>query len=166
LAWIDSAWIIALIQAQDAVDVIGVFNESADPALRAGFSDSINVCAHADTTAALDSQLRCSRLARVLFPIETDGRLAVFLAIGPRNGKPDQPYSPSDISVMRELGGRIGKLLRSSGALSCAEMEFETVRSIQDRLVSGRAPCIPDIECSGQCERSGDLGGDFFEFVG
>jgi phosphoserine phosphatase RsbU/P len=47
-----------------------------------------------------------------------------------------------------------------------ANDELETVRGMQDRLQPGYLPCISGIECSGQCERTGRLGGDFFELSG
>jgi hypothetical protein len=168
LAWIDSAWIVGLIRAVDgaAVDVIGVFNESGDPALWAGYVESIATCARTETTAVLDSQLRSHKLVRVLFPIETDGQVVAILAIGPRNRNSTQPYTASDVAVMRDLCGQIGSLLRTHAAKIGSDGEVETMRGIQDRLLPACAPCIPGIECCGQCERSGRLGGDFFEFSG
>jgi hypothetical protein len=171
LSWIDSAWIVGLVRGVDAVDVIGVFNESGDPAQWAGYVESVATCARAETTAGLGSQLRSHDLVRVLFPIETDGEVLAILAIGPRNGDPDQPYTASDIAVMRDLCGQIGSLLRTHTARPYpatipAHDQLDTVRGIQDRLLPACQPCVSGIECCGQCERSGRLGGDFFEFSG
>jgi hypothetical protein len=166
LAWIDSAWIIGLIRTHDAADVIGVFNESGDPALWAGYVESITTCARAETPASVDSQLRGHNLARILFPIETDGPVTVVLAIGPRNQNHNQPYSASDVSVMRDLCDQIGNLLRGYTTAIPANDELDVVRGIQDRLLPASLPNVAGIECSGHCERSGRLGGDFFEFSG
>ncbi len=154
LAWIDSAWIIGLIRTPDVADVIGVFNERGDPALWAGYVESITTCARGETPAS------------VQFPIETDGPVAVVLAIGPRNQNHAQPYSAADVSVMRDLCNRIGRLLRGQVEASRANDELEEARGIQDRLLPTDPPRISGIECFGQCERSGRLGGDFFDFSG
>jgi Stage II sporulation protein E (SpoIIE) len=174
LVWIDSAWIVGLIRAVDtaAVDVIGVFNESGDPAQWAGYVESIARCARAETTAVLDSLLRGQNLVRILFPIETDGQVVAILAVGPRNGNAAQPYTASDIAVMRDLCGQIGGLLRAHAAKidshdgNAENAELDTARGIQDRLLPACPPCVSGIECCGQCERTGRLGGDFFEFSG
>jgi hypothetical protein len=168
LAWIDSAWIVGLIRAVDgaAIDVFGVFNESGDPALWAGYVESIATCARAETMAVMDSQLRSHNMVRVLFPVETDGRVTAFLAIGPRNRNASQPYTASDIAVMRDLCGQIGNLLRAHAAKNRMHDELDTARGIQDRLLPACPPSVSGIECCGQCERSGRLGGDFFEFSG
>lgn len=111
LVRVDSAWIIGLMRSCDGVDVIGIFSESADPALWEGYVDSICVCARAETPALLDSQLRGPDLARLLVPIETDGQDLAILAMGPRNRH--LQYTASDVCVMREFCGRIGNALRA-----------------------------------------------------
>jgi hypothetical protein len=111
LVRIDSAWIIGLMRSCEGVDVIGIFSESADPALWEGYVDSICVCARAETPALLDSQLRGPDLARFLVPIETDGQDLAILAMGPRNRH--LQYTASDVCVMREYCGRIGNALRA-----------------------------------------------------
>lgn len=164
LARIDSAWIIALIRSRDDIEVIGVFSESADPALWTGYVDSISACVRAGTPAWLDSHLRSQNLVRVLFPVETDGQGLAVLAIGPRNR--NLQYSASDVCFMRESCGQIGHLLRAQTAAISANDELETVRGMQDRLLPAYLPCVSGLECSGQCDRSGRLGGDFFDFSG
>lgn len=168
LVWTDSAWIIGLVRSNDDVDVIGVFNESGDPALWTGYVDSISLCARAGTLSSMDSQLRSHNLVRVLFPIETDGRLFAVLAVGPGNS--NLPYSASDVRIMRELCGQVGNLMRTLAAglepSSAGNDELDTVRGMQDRLLPAHLPCVSGLECSGQCERSGRLGGDFFDLSG
>lgn len=110
MAWIDSAWIIGLIRTGDAVDVVGVFGGLGDSALWAGYVESISMCTRPETPACIDSQLRHHNLVRVFFPIEANGRITAALAIGPRNQ--NQEYSASDMSLMRDLGAQIGRLLR------------------------------------------------------
>jgi sigma-B regulation protein RsbU (phosphoserine phosphatase) len=167
LAWIDSAWIIGLIRSADDIDVIGVFSDTGDPALWPGYVDSISLCARAGTPALLDSQLRSNNLVRVLVPIETDGEALAILAVGPRNR--NLQYSASDVCVMRELCGQAGNLLRARAAMrpelpGTGDDELETVRGMQDRLLPGHPLHISGLECCGQCERTGKLGGDFFDF--
>jgi serine phosphatase RsbU (regulator of sigma subunit) len=162
MAWIDSAWIIGLIRSHDAVDVVGVFGRLGDPALWPGYVESISMCTRAETPACVDLQLRRNNLVSVFFPIEANEQITAALAIGPRNQS--QPYSAPDISLMRDLGAKIGKLLRVQTAAARATDDLQIARSIQDRLLPSRMPRMPGIECSAQCERSDGLGGDFFDF--
>jgi serine phosphatase RsbU (regulator of sigma subunit) len=162
MVWIDSAWIIGLIRSHDAVDVVGVFSALADTALWPGYVESVSMCTRAGTAASVDSHLRRHRLVSVFFPVETDGQTTAALAIGPRNR--NQRYSSSDISLMRDLGEKIGKLLRAQNVAAHANEDLRMARSIEDRLLPSCLPRIPGIECSAQCERSEGLGGDFFDF--
>ena len=59
----------------------------------------------------------------------------------------------------------IGNVLRSAkAAIEKSSADFETARTIQDRLLPAHLPHVRDIECFGHCERCGKLGGDFFDF--
>jgi sigma-B regulation protein RsbU (phosphoserine phosphatase) len=82
--------------------------------------------------------------------------------IGPRNQ--NQRYSASDIFLMRDLGAKIGNLLRAQTTAALANDDLQIARNIQDRLLPSRLPRVPGIECSAQCERSNGFGGDFFDF--
>jgi hypothetical protein len=162
MVWIDGAWVIGLIRSPEAVDVIGVFGGLGDPALWAGYVESVSMCTRGWAPACLDSQLRRNNLVTVLLPVEINGPITAALAIGP--GNRNRRYSASDISLIRDLGAKIGKLLRAQTAAACANDDFQAARGIQERLVTSRPPRIAGIECSAQCERSGGLGGDFFDF--
>jgi len=159
--WIDSAWVIGLIRSHDAVDVIGVFDWLGYPALWSSYVESISMCARFNTPACIDSRLRGNNLVRVFFPIEANGQITAALAIGPRNQ--NQQYSASDISLMRDLGAKIGRLLRAHTDAG-ANDDLEIARGMQDRLLPSRMPRISGIECAAQCEHSRALGGDFFDF--
>jgi len=160
---IDSAWIIGLIRFGDAVDVVGIFGGPGDPGLWAGYIEFISMCTHAGTPACADSQLRSSDLVRVFLPIEANNQITAALAIGPRNR--NHRYSPSDISLIRDLGEKIGKLLQMQTAARPND-DLQIARGIRDRLLPSRPPRISGIECFAQCERSEALGGDFFDFAG
>ena len=167
------AWIVGLVRSRDTTDVVGVFNDSGDPALWTTYVESISVCTRAGTPASIDSELRDRNLVRVLVPIETDGQAIAVLAIGPGNKNPDRQYSASDVAVIRDLCAQISGLLRTQTVatrvddeLERANDEREIVRRIQDRLLPSHLPRISGIECFGQCERSGGLGGDFFDLSG
>jgi serine phosphatase RsbU (regulator of sigma subunit) len=162
VVWIDSAWIIGLVRSPDAVDVIGVFSGLGDPALWDDYAESISMCSLAETQDWGDSQLRRHNLISVFLPIESNGQITAALAIGPRNQ--NQRYSASDISLMRDLGAKIGELLRAQTATARANDDLQSARCIQDRLLPSRMPRMAGIECSAQCERSDELGGDFFDF--
>jgi hypothetical protein len=155
MVWIDSAWIIGLIRSHGALDIVGVFNGTGDPALRPGYIESVSICTHAEKAAGIDAQLRRHNRVGVFLPVEADGQLSAALAIGPKNK--NQRYSASDISLIRDLGAKIGKFLRAQTD------DFHIERSIQDRLLTSRLPRFSVIECSAQCERSTGFGGDFFD---
>jgi hypothetical protein len=159
---IDSAWIIALIRSNDAVDVVGVFSGLGDPALWPGYVESISICNLARTATCVESQLRRDHLVSVFLPIEADGQITAALAIGP--GNQNERYAASDISLVCDLGRKIGKLWRAQTAAAGANDDFQIARGIQDRLLSYRLPRVAGIECGAQCERSEGLGGDFFAF--
>ncbi len=170
LVWIDSAWIIGMVRPRefsDFVDVIGVFSSAGDSAAWSAYREAISICARTEALSCVDSDLRRGDLAQLLFPVETDGQTAAMLAIGPRNrhGR----YSASDLSVMRNLCAQIGNLLRAPKAYNNNNDEPDVVRGIQDRLAPSNPisfPRISGIECAAQCERSGRLGGDFFDLSG
>jgi hypothetical protein len=169
LVWIDSAWIIGLIRPRevtDFVDVIGVFSSAGDSASWSAYREAISICARAEALSRVDSDLRRGDLVQLLFPVETDGQVAAMLAIGPRNrhGR----YSASDLSVMRNLCAQIGNLLRAPRPHN-GDDDPDVVRGIQDRLAPSNPasfPRVSGIECAAQCERSGKLGGDFFDLSG
>jgi hypothetical protein len=160
--WIDSAWIIGLIRSPDAVDVVGVFSGLGDPAFWPGYVESLSICTRGETAACVDSQLRRHNPGSVFFPVEANGQITAALAIGP--GNRNQRYSTSDISLIRDLGAKIGRLLRAQTAAAVVNEDLQLARGILDRLLPSRPPRISGIECSAQCERSEGLGGDFFDF--
>ncbi len=162
IGWIDSAWIIGLVRSHDSLDVVGVFGELSDPALWAGYVESVSICSRGLTPASLDSQLRRRNLVSVFFPVEANEEITAALAIGPRNQ--NLRYSASDLSLMHDLGAKIGTLLRSRTDTGLPTDALQTARRIQDRLLPSRLPHISGIECSAQCERADGLGGDFFNF--
>ncbi len=170
LVWIDSAWIIGLVrprEVSDFVDVIGVFSSAGDSASWSGYREAIAICARAEALSRVDSELRRGDIVQLLLPVETDGLVAAMLAIGPRNRR--GRYSASDLSVMRNLCAQIGNLLRGAKAHKNNEDEPDVVRGIQDRLAPSNPasfPRVAGIECAAQCERSGKLGGDFFDLSG
>ena len=170
LAWIDSEWVIGMIRSSSAVDVIGVYAGSGNPAIWQRYVDSISICARSATLHLIDSELRCPDRTRVVLPVETDGELVAVLAIGPRSCNGRRPYSESDVQVMRDLCAQMGYLLRSRTAvgdyMEASKYEAGIVHGIQDRLYRTPFPQVPGIECSAQCERSGRLGGDFFDLSG
>ena len=74
---------------------------------------------------------------------------------------------------MRNLCAQIGGLLRSpkahTGNAHINKDDPDVVRGIQDRLAPSNPasfPRVSGIECAAQCERSGRLGGDFFDLSG
>ncbi len=170
LVWIDSAWIIGLVrprEVSDFVDVIGVFSSAGDSASWSAYREAISICARVEAISCVDTELRRGDLVQLLFPVETDGQIAAMIAIGPRNrhGR----YGASDLSVMRNLCAQIGSLLRAPKAHIRNQDDPDVVRGIQDRLAPSTPasfPRVSGIECAAQCERSGKLGGDFFDLSG
>jgi hypothetical protein len=170
LVWIDSAWIIGLVRPRgvsDFIDVIGVFSSAGDSASWFAYREAISICARAEALSCVDSDLRRGDLVQLLFPVETDGQVAAMVAIGPRNkhGR----YSASDLSVMRNLCAQIASLLRAPKAQMNNGDDPDVVHAIQDRLAPSNPasfPHVSGIECAAQCERSGRLGGDFFDLSG
>jgi serine phosphatase RsbU (regulator of sigma subunit) len=70
---------------------------------------------------------------------------------------------------MRNLCAQIANLLSASRGCSNKDDDPEMVRGIQDRLTPSSPssfPTVSGIECAAQCERSGNLGGDFFDLSG
>ncbi len=112
-----------------------------------------------DDLARWRDRLRDSALS-----IEYENGAQSLIAIGPKSRAGQ--YSPADLDLARALCAQVGGALRRvASSLELALREMERARGMQDRIAAATAPEVDGIECSGACERSGALGGDFYELV-
>jgi sigma-B regulation protein RsbU (phosphoserine phosphatase) len=106
---------------------------------------------------------RRRELADLICPVRGNSRsgLAAIVAAGPRND--GAPYSDEDHRLATALCGHISELLGHQSDPD--NHESEIARGIFDRLDQGCTQRIPGIEFSGQCHRTHNPGGDFFDLL-
>ncbi|MBL8175582.1 MAG: SpoIIE family protein phosphatase [Bryobacterales bacterium] len=111
--------------------------------------------------------------AQVLLPLELRDDLAGFVALGPKLS--DEPYSRTDLSLLRGVAAQAGLALENSRltATVAAEAaqrerlnrELEIARDVQHRLFPQKRPEIDGIQYAGMCRPALSVGGDYFDYM-
>lgn len=115
--------------------------------------------------AALDAQ--------VLLPLEWRDELAGFVALSPKLS--DEPYSRTDLSLLRSVAAQTGLALENSRlttevAAEAAQREglnreLEIAREVQHRLFPQKRPQIEGLEYAGVCRPALSVGGDYYDYM-
>lgn len=147
---IESSWVIAVTRADDLTDAVERFIASENSHPAPGWID--------DPARWRD----CLRERALTLDFDIDSRS--LIVIGPKSR--ERRYSAVDLELARELCAQVGNVLRRVAAsLETARLEMESARRIQDRLSASGIPDVEGIECSGACDHSDGLGGDFYELL-
>jgi sigma-B regulation protein RsbU (phosphoserine phosphatase) len=108
----------------------------------------------------------------VLLGLPGRDALMGVIALGPKQS--EEPYTPSDLRLLRSVATQTGLALElSEAAQSLAReaaqrerihREIEIAREVQERLLPQRVPAIPGTELAGHCRPAQAVGGDYYDF--
>ena len=109
----------------------------------------------------------------LLLPLASRKELLGFISLGPK--KSEEPYSPSDASLLRTVAAQTGLALenaRLSEAIAheaaqreLLNREIEIAREVQQRLFPQSMPEVPTLEYGGHCRPARGVGGDYYDFL-
>jgi len=111
--------------------------------------------------------------AELLLPLASRKELLGFISLGPK--KSEEPYSPSDASLLRTVAAQAGLALentRLSEAFAAEVAHRETLtreiqiaREVHQRLFPQTMPEVPALEYAGHCRPAQGVGGDYYDFL-
>ncbi len=156
----------------------GVFR----PALARGYPAPLDLAISAESPAVqqlLDSDERppSDRLpqldSQLLLPLSSRKELLGFISLGPK--KSEEPYSPTDTSLLRSVAAQTGLALenaRLSEAIAeevaqreLLHREIEIAREVQQRLFPQSLPEVAALDYAGHCRPARGVGGDYYDFL-
>src|SRR5579872_2271874 len=111
--------------------------------------------------------------AELLLPLSTRDKLLGFISLGPKRS--DEPYSGSDVRLLKSVAAQTGLALENARLMSAIadevaqrerlNREVEIAREVQERLFPQTLPPIAGIEYSGACRPALGVGGDYYDFL-
>jgi sigma-B regulation protein RsbU (phosphoserine phosphatase) len=111
--------------------------------------------------------------SELLLPLAMKDALLGFLSLGPKQS--EQPYSPSDLRLLRNVASQTAFALENSRltARVAAEVaraarmsrEIEIAREVQEQLFPQNYPNIPGLDIAGRCRPAAGVGGDYYDFL-
>jgi hypothetical protein len=167
---LDCTWTIAMSPGHGALYPLAAFGEHPNPheCARQTFNGLIHGTDFSDADAVSNKDapsVTCSLLVH--------GATAGVLALGPKRNA--RSYTPADQNLLNESAAQVGALLedeRLSWRLAAkilhaerTQRELNAAREVQSRFLPARFPSVKGIDYYGECEPSGEVGGDFFDFT-
>jgi sigma-B regulation protein RsbU (phosphoserine phosphatase) len=117
------------------------------------------------TLSKLESQL--------LLPLAVKEKLVGFMVLGQK--KSEEPYSGSDLRLLRSLAAQTGLALENSRLAAAIaheaaqrerlNRELEIAREVQQRLFPQKTPQVEGLDCAGGCRPALGVGGDYYDFL-
>jgi sigma-B regulation protein RsbU (phosphoserine phosphatase) len=118
-----------------------------------------------------------SRLAQLqtelLLPLSARDKLLGFISLGPKRS--DEPYSGSDLRLLKSVAAQTGLALENARLMSAIadevaqrerlNREVEIAREVQERLFPQTLPPILGIDYAGACRPALGVGGDYYDFL-
>jgi sigma-B regulation protein RsbU (phosphoserine phosphatase) len=111
--------------------------------------------------------------SQLLLAVGFKDKLLGILSLGPKRS--DQPYSRSDVQLLKSVSLQTGLALENSRLTSAiaAEMaqreklsrEIEIAREVQERLFPQKLEPIPGLDYFGACRPALAVGGDYYDFL-
>ena len=111
--------------------------------------------------------------AELLLPLSTRDKLLGFISLGPKRS--DEPYSGTDVRLLKSVAAQTGLALENARLLSAIadevaqrerlHREVEIAREVQERLFPQSLPPIAGIEYAGACRPALGVGGDYYDFL-
>jgi sigma-B regulation protein RsbU (phosphoserine phosphatase) len=111
--------------------------------------------------------------AALLLPLSTRDKLLGFISLGPK--LPDEPYSRTDLRLLKSVAAQTGLALENAQLISeiadgvaqreRLNREVEIAREVQERLFPQTLPPITGIAYAGACRSALGVGGDYYDFL-
>jgi len=111
--------------------------------------------------------------SELLLPLNAREKLLGFISLGAKRS--DEPYSGSDVRLLKSVAAQAGLALENARLMSeIAEevaqrerlnREVEIAREVQERLFPQTLPPIAGIEYAGACRPALGVGGDYYDFL-
>jgi len=118
-----------------------------------------------DLLARLETQL--------VLPLAVREKLLGFISLGRK--KSEEPYSGSDLRLLRSLASQTGLALENSRLTSAIaaeaaqreriNRELEIAREVQERLFPQQLPRVEGLDFAGGCRPALGVGGDYYDFL-
>ena len=111
--------------------------------------------------------------SELLLPLSARDKLLGFISLGPKLS--DEPYSGTDVRLLKSVAAQTGLALENSRLMSAIadevahrerlNREVEIARGVQERLFPQTLPPIEGIKYSGACRPALGVGGDYYDFL-
>jgi len=111
--------------------------------------------------------------AELLLPLSARDKLLGFISLGPKRS--DEPYSGSDVRLLKSVAAQTGLALENARLMSAIaeevaqrerlNREVEIAREVQERLFPQTLPPIQGLEYAGACRPALGVGGDYYDFL-
>ena len=111
--------------------------------------------------------------AELLLPLSTRDKLLGFISLGPKRS--DEPYSGSDVRLLKSVAAQTGLALENARLMSAIadevaqrerlNREVEIAREVQERLFPQKLPPILGVDYAGACRPALGVGGDYYDFL-
>jgi len=111
--------------------------------------------------------------AELLLPLSARDKLLGFISLGPKRS--DEPYSGSDVRLLKSVAAQTGLALENARLMSAIaeevaqrerlNREVEIAREVQERLFPQTLPPIRGLEYAGACRPALGVGGDYYDFL-
>jgi len=110
----------------------------------------------------------------IMCPIRLRGENLAILAFGPKKKK-GQAYTASDRDLISAFAAHVSALMSNNTLATIigkkiekalrSKAELESARQVQSRFFPLQRPAIKGLDYWGECQRVGEVGGDFFDFI-
>ena len=151
---------------------INVLQKQKDPA-RVYFDDP-DSWLYRETGVSEEDRSKLARLGtELLLPLSARDKLLGFISLGPKRS--DEPYSGSDLRLLKSVAAQTGLALENARLMSAIadevaqrerlNREVEIAREVQERLFPQTLPPIRGIEYAGACRPALGVGGDYYDFL-
>jgi sigma-B regulation protein RsbU (phosphoserine phosphatase) len=109
----------------------------------------------------------------LLLPLSSRDKLLGFISLGSKRS--DEPYSGSDLRLLKSVAAQTGLALENARLMSAIadevaqrerlNREVEIAREVQERLFPQTLPPILGIDYAGACRPALGVGGDYYDFL-
>ena len=111
--------------------------------------------------------------SRLMLPLEAKDEVIGILSLGEK--KSEEPYSGSDVRLLRSVASQAGLALENSRLTAAVaheaaqreriNRELEIARGVQERLFPQQLPQIEGYDFAGYCRPALGVGGDYYDFM-
>ena len=111
--------------------------------------------------------------SQLLLPMASKNELAGIISLSAKRS--EEPYSPSDLRLLRSVAAQTGLALENSrltaavaaeaAARERINRELEIAREVQERLFPQDIPNVPGTDIFGGCRPALGVGGDYYDYL-